>query len=199
MQTLGPRLRPRFPRDSGLGLLIRTGDHAEAFGQAEQFGSSDLREALVQRQFAPTNDLAGLWPAGACTSTDTIVSPVTTASVRRNIGNSRFMRQTESGLSTVGIQRCAQGQHVRHFLRLVIPPQTNHSSNISVFNRWVPMGACPLCSQIADISRSLADHDAPPTSPHHPPPDLQLLAFFFYFRAPPHPPARAPASPNPKD
>lgn len=48
----------------------------------------------------------------------------------------------------------------RHFLRLVIPPQTNNSSNISVFNRWVPMGACPKCSQIADISRSLADHDA---------------------------------------
>ena len=48
----------------------------------------------------------------------------------------------------------------RHFLRLVIPPQTNSSSNISVFNRWVPMGACPKCSQIADISRSLADHDA---------------------------------------
>ena len=47
----------------------------------------------------------------------------------------------------------------RHFLRLVIPPQTNNSSNISVFNRWVPMGACPKCSQIADISRSLADHD----------------------------------------
>ena len=52
-----------------------------------------------------------------------------------------------------------QGQHVRHFLRLVIPPQTNNSSNISVFNRWVPVGACPKCSQIADISRSLADHD----------------------------------------
>ena len=47
----------------------------------------------------------------------------------------------------------------RHFLRLVIPPQTNNSSNISVFNRWVPMGASPKCSQIADISRSLADHD----------------------------------------
>ncbi len=45
------------------------------------------------------------------------------------------------------------------FFRLVIPPQTNNSSNISVFNRWVPMGACPKCSQIADISRSLADHD----------------------------------------
>ena len=53
-----------------------------------------------------------------------------------------------------------QGQHVRHFLRLVIPPQTNSSANISVFNRWVPVGACPKCSQIADISRSLADHDA---------------------------------------
>ena len=55
-----------------------------------------------------------------------------------------------------------QGQHVRHFLRLVIPPQTNNSSDISVFNRWVPMGACPKCSQIADISRSLADHDGGP-------------------------------------
>ena len=52
-----------------------------------------------------------------------------------------------------------QAQHVRHFLRLVIPPQTNNSSNISVFNRWVPVGACPKCSQIVDISRSLADHD----------------------------------------
>ena len=95
-------------RDWGLQLLILPGDQAEAFGQAEQFGSSDLREALVQRQFAPTNDLAGLWPAGACTSTDTMLSPVTTANVLRNIGTSSMMRQTESGLPVVGPQRCGQ-------------------------------------------------------------------------------------------
>jgi hypothetical protein len=161
-------------RDWGLQLLIRSGDQAEAFGQTKQFGGSDLWEALVQHQFAPSNDLASLWPAGACTSTDTMLSPVTTANVLRNIGTSSMMRQTESGLPVVGPQRCGQkviergrgkrhmffqGQHVRHFLRLVIPPQTNNSSNISVFNRWVPVGACPKCSQIADISRSLADHD----------------------------------------
>jgi hypothetical protein len=46
------------------------------------------------------------------------------------------------------------------FCAWLFHPQTNSSSNISVFNRWVSVGACPKCSQIADISRSLADHDA---------------------------------------
>ena len=161
-------------RDWGLQLLILPGDQAEAFGWAERFGSRDLWEALFSLPFAPSNDLASLWPAGASTSTDTMLSPVTTANVLRNIGTSSMMRQTESGLPVVGPQRCGQkviergrgkrhmffqGQHVRHFLRLVIPPQTNNSSNISVFSRWVPVGACPKCSQIVDISRSLADHD----------------------------------------
>jgi hypothetical protein len=79
-------------RDWGLELLIRPGDQAEAFGQTKQFGSSDLWEALVQHQFAPSNDLASLWPAGACTSTDTMLSPVTTAKVRRNIGTHRYFK-----------------------------------------------------------------------------------------------------------
>ena len=99
LQTFGPRLGPRFPRDRGLQLLILSGDQAEAFGWAKQFGCRDLWEALSGPPFAPTNDLASLWPAGACTSTDTIVSPFTTANVRRNIGTSRTMRQTESRIA----------------------------------------------------------------------------------------------------
>ena len=95
-------------RDWGLQLLILSGDQAEAFGWAERFGSRDLWEALSGPPFAPTNDLASLWPAGACTSTDTMLSPVTTANVRRNIGTSTTMPLFESGLPVVGQQRCGQ-------------------------------------------------------------------------------------------
>jgi hypothetical protein len=45
------------------------------------------------------------------------------------------------------------------FFRLVIPPQANSSSNVSVLNKWGAMGACPKCSQIVDISRFFGGHD----------------------------------------